>query len=363
MPIKVKYGGDISALAQLALAAGAADIPQSRAPAIGRGGGGGGGRRSQPRAEGISEADLAILEEDAAESAFERDMELQQQEQQSQMDQFEWKLDITTKKKQNEARRSLAYLDSPEGRERFNEREREIIGQQAMQEILRPSKTPYLKEPDVLNDGLPPEQQNGALFEHESGAWGSYKIDRSSGRRFFDPSVQYKDTPAGITQAAQIKRGETRTALAAKLFGQPVPVLDASGEDTGATKPRSAEDAWRAAYDFYPTEQMQQEQAAPTISAEEIDTRQQQIEAFKAEEIAREEALRNPRELIGWARNVAGPLTEAERKMPFPVGVARSFMREVRRRKKAGRQIPSAMSPAIREALAIIEQAKSNAKD
>lgn len=358
MPIKVKYDGNISALAQLALATGATNIPIPRG-GIGRGGGGrgrGGGGR------GVVGSDPA---EEAVQFYDEQQAEFEQQERQNELMQenFEWKLDITAKKRQNEARRTLSYVDSPEGRDRFNEREREIISQQAMQEILRPSKTPYLKEPDVLNDGLPPEQQNGAAFQHESGAWGSYKIDRSSGRRFFDPSVQYKDTPEGIALAAQIKQGDARTALAAKLYGQPVPVLDASGEDKGLTRPRTFEEAMGEAAKFYPTEEERAQQAAPTISAEEIDARQQQIEAFKAEEFAREEALENPRELIGWSRAMVSNQTEAERKMPGFEGLARAFMRAVRRKQKAGRPIPPEMTPAIQEALAIMERAKSNAKD
>lgn len=380
MPIKVKYDGDISALAQLALATGAANLPRSRTPApIGRGGGGGGGggrrggagRGARGGRAGLTQeiagyhALLAREAEPSLEEQLEFDLQRQQEMDELEEQKFERRWGLAEKKEMREYNRGIAWLEGPDA-EDMEEGEKRGLIQMLRQKRLGIREGLRPRDPKWF-DGLQDDQGNpvepGVPWQGQDGGTYTWGQNATTGEKELkqvtspDKSLEY------LREKAEDVRMEKRTALAAKLFGEPLPVKDASGEDTGNTIPRSFEAAMRAASDFYPTAEERAQRAAPTISAEEIDVRQQQIEAFKAEEIAQEEALENPRDLIGWSKAMVDKLTEAENKLPGFEGMARAFMRAVRRRQKSGQGIPPEMTPAIQQALAIMERAKRNATD
>ena len=103
---------------------------------------------------------------------------------------------------------------------------------------------------------------------------------------------------------------------------------------------------------------LDQDEPSPEDKQAEL---QQVTEAQRVDDLVWEEALENNRELIGWAKAI-GKRTEAEKKLPEWEGLARAFMREVRKRSAANRPIPKEMLPAIEQALAILATAKRERK-
>lgn len=315
MPIKVKYDGDISALAQLALSSGATKLPQSRTPVVRGGGGGGrGGSRGGRGARGGGRAGLAqeisgyysLLRQEAEQQQLEREVELEKEN-------WEWKHDITAKKKQNEYRRVLSFLDSPEAEEQgFDPLEIEALKKEAWANLTNVPLTAYYKEPDVLNDGLPPEQQNGAMFRHESGAWGTYKIDRSSGRRFFDATIQFKDTPDGIQQTIEAKQKEAMMKGVLDYAKQEV-AAGVDKEGIPQTRLRSADEI----RDYY---ERLQEALAPATPTKEISRGVAQSTEW---DVVRSFARKFKTQIR---------FNADEQAMPEPVAVSSSLLRLAKRR-------------------------------
>lgn len=148
----------------------------------------------------------AGLSQELSEQKFLQEMEGMEERARTEANQWEFKMDTAAQKRQNEYRSVLSYLNSTEAAERFDANELESLRKEATFGLYNTPLSQYHKEPDVLNDGLPEEQHNGTLFRHESGAWGMWKIDRSSGRRFFDTAIKFSETPEGIQQANVQKR-------------------------------------------------------------------------------------------------------------------------------------------------------------
>lgn len=305
----------------------------------------------------------AGLQEELEEQKFGRAMEKMEVEANQQAQQFEWKMDVTAKKLQNEARRNLTFLSSPEATKLFDSGQIRQLTQQAELQIRNPIRTPVAREPQP-DDNLVDSQGNpvkfNQVFTDDAGDRVSYEIGSRGQvvRQIHTPyrySQQYLE--AKMVQEQEQALGDIdqkRREYAGKLMEKPVPTYDASGEGTGETRMLEFSEAMKRARYVYPIQ-------APSKEQSEAD-RQQQIETQQAKDAEIESAIREPVNMWAWIQAWDVRLTPAEEKLPRNEGQARAFARELRKRQKAGQEISADMIPAIKESFLIIEREKSYAK-
>ena len=186
----------------------------------------------------------AGLQEELQDQKFSQEIERMELQARTQAEQFEWTMDITAQKRQNQVRRELAWLQSPEAREHYEEDEIAFMVGEANRSLRNPNKTPSVKKPewgDNLTDGQGNQVQPMERFKTIDGGYAHYELSARGTptlKHDLKPNETMEYLEIKAEQEVAIKLAEVdqkRREYAGKLMEKPVPVME-DGEDTGKTR-------------------------------------------------------------------------------------------------------------------------------
>lgn len=353
MPITVRHGPeDFAALAALAAVAGGRQgIPQlPRMPSIsglgGRGGGGGGGGgRGRPRTGAPRIPEMEISRGAAMREA--QRLELERMQEEARLQQEGWKLEYTARDraqiaKNNDAKRRL--WANP----RFSQEEK-IIGDRAIT-LNSMGITKSQIPPDPNEPQYRPGRAPGDEFQDQGGNWHIVQPDGST-----KMTLRWDQGPEAAQAKVEADRELKEIEVRAKLASESIDEKNKAGDVIGSRyrTEREVDERMEAIFGLPP------ERMPPVdIEGELIGGRQMPGPAMQPpiQPPTQPPESAVPRKLIGWSRSMGVRRTEADRDLPEFVGLARAFLREVRRKVQKGSPPTPRMSEAIQEAQAILSE-------
>lgn len=291
------------------------------------------------------------LQEELQDQKFSQEIERMEIDAQQKAQQWEWKLDVTAKKKQNEYRRVLAQLNDSEAMAElgFDVDEVETLKRQTWSNLQSVELSPTMKEPQ-LGDNLQDSQGNVVglnveFLDEVTGDRKTWEIG-SRGQPTLRTTGPYKDSKEYLTAKAEQervdKRREKREAERVKLMTtefQPmreakvVPWgLDIKAGAEGPKRLRTREEADVILDNMFGSDPDVEDAAAPIAAPEGLSI---------PERDPNEAALNS---FMYRTRNI--PLTKVEKDLPPIVGKAQAFLAKVKKLQDTGKDISRMITTA-----------------